>query len=113
MITRVWRGRTSAAKADAYESFLKETAYPDYGRVPGNRGWILLRRPAAEETEFLFVSFWDSMDAVRRYAGDDPERPKYYAEDKAALLELPEKVEHFEIVDSKIDGLTSARRSSS
>ena len=39
MIIRVWRGQTSAADADKYERFLKETAYPDYGEVPGNRGW--------------------------------------------------------------------------
>ena len=45
MITRVWRGRTSLTRADAYEAFLKETAYPDYGDVDGNRGWLLLRRP--------------------------------------------------------------------
>lgn len=102
MITRVWRGRTSAAKADAYEKFLKETAYPDYGEVAGNRGWLLLRRPGADSVEFMFVSFWDSMDALRKYAGDNPERPKYYPEDRAALLELPERADHYQVIDSQI-----------
>lgn len=102
MITRVWRGRTSAARADEYEEFLKRTAYPDYGDVPGNNGWILLRRNDADSVEFMFVSFWKSMDAVRQYAGDHPERPKYYPEDKAALLELPERVEHFETIDAQV-----------
>ena len=102
MITRVWRGRTSESSADGYERFLKETAYPDYGDVEGNRGWLLLRRPGDGCVEFVFVSFWDSMDALRRYAGPDPERPKYYAQDRAALLELPERVEHFEVVDAQI-----------
>jgi heme-degrading monooxygenase HmoA len=64
MIIRVWRGRTAVADADRYEHFLKETAYPDYGEVPGNRGWILLRRSVSESVEFMFVSFWDSMDAL-------------------------------------------------
>jgi heme-degrading monooxygenase HmoA len=99
MIARVWRGKTSAAKADAYEAFLKRTARPDYGGVAGNRGWVLLRRAAAEEVEFMFVSFWESMEAVRRYAGADPERPNYYPEDLAALLELPERADHYELVD--------------
>lgn len=99
MIVRVWRGRTSADKADGYERFLKETAYPDYGGVPGNRGWMLLRRPQADAIEFMFVSFWDSMDALRAYTGGDPERPKYYPEDRAALLEPPERVEHYDVVD--------------
>lgn len=99
MIIRVWRGRTSAADADTYERFLKETAYPDYGEVPGNRGWILLRRGVSDNVEFMFVSFWDSMEALADYTGGDPERPKYYPEDRAALLELPEGVEHYQVVD--------------
>src|SRR5262245_34744290 len=99
MIVRVWRGKTSVPKADDYQHFLKETAYPDYGGVRGNRGWILLRRPVADAVEFMFVSFWDSTEALVEYTGGDPERPKYYPEDRAALLELPEAVEHFDVVD--------------
>jgi heme-degrading monooxygenase HmoA len=102
MITRVWRGSTSLASADGYEAFLKETAYPDYGGVEGNRGWLLLRRATKDSVEFMFVSFWDSMEALRRYAGPDPERPKYYPEDKAALLELPERADHYDVVDAQI-----------
>lgn len=96
MIIRVWRGRTSTANADGYERFLKEMAYPDYGEVPGNRGWILLRRSASDAVEFMFVSFWDS---IAEYTEDDPERPKYYPQDRAALLELPQGVEHYQVVD--------------
>ena len=99
MISRVWRGKTSDERADEYEDFLRRTAYPDYGEVEGNRGWVLLRRADGEEVEFMFVSFWESMDALRRYAGDDIERPKYYPEDRAALLELPDHAEHFDVVD--------------
>jgi heme-degrading monooxygenase HmoA len=99
MIVRVWRGKSRAASADAYEKFLQETAYPDYGEVKGNRGWKLLRRPLGETVEFIFVSFWESMDAVSRYTEGDPNRPKYHPEDRAALLDLPDRVDHFEIVD--------------
>ena len=98
MITRVWRGRTSPEKADGYEAFLKKMAYPDYGDVPGNRGWLLLRRPAGDAVEFAFVSFWDSMEALRRYTGGDPERPKYYPEDREFLLEFEPGVVHYEVV---------------
>lgn len=77
MISRVWRGKTSIERADEYEDFLRRTAYPDYGGVEGNRGWILLRRADGDAVEFMFVSFWESMDALRRYAGDDTERPKW------------------------------------
>jgi len=99
VISRVWRGRTSKDRADNYEAFLKETAYPDYGDVEGNRGWVLLRRTDGDAVEFMFVSFWDSMDALKRYAGEDSEQPKYYPEDKVARLELPERAEHYGGVD--------------
>lgn len=99
MVVRVWRGRSNAANADAYEKFLRETAFPDYGDVRGNRGWMLLRRSLGEAVEFMFVSCWESMDAVASYAEGDPNRPKYYPEDRAALLELPDRVDHFELVD--------------
>jgi hypothetical protein len=103
MIVRVWRGKTSAAKAEGYGTFLREMAHPDYGQAEGNRGWLLLSGAGAESVEFMFVSFWDSMQAVAQYAGGDPEHPKYYPEDKAALLELPECAEHFEVVDVVLD----------
>lgn len=103
MIVRVWRGKSSAAKAAGYASFLRKTAYPDYGEAPGNRGWLLLSRAGADSVEFMFVSFWESMQAVARYAGGDPEHPKYYPEDEAALLELPQCAEHFEVVDMVLD----------
>lgn len=102
MITRVWRGKTSLDKAGPYAAFLERTAYDDYGGVEGNRGWILLRRATADAVELMFVSFWESMDALRTYTGGDPERPKYYPEDRAALLELPDAVEHYEVVDAQV-----------
>ena len=99
MIVRVWRGRTSADKAEGYKRFLRETAHLDYGDVEGNRGWMLLARDKADAVELMFVSLWDSMQAVARYTGGDPERPKYYPQDRAALLELPDRVDHFDVVD--------------
>jgi len=102
MIARIWTGRTRAADADVYGEFLHRTAYPDYGGVPGNRGWILLRRPAGEAVEFTFVSLWESMDAVHAYAGDDAEQPKYYPEDRKYLIELPDRAANYEVVGADL-----------
>ena len=104
MIVRVWCGRTSTAKAEAYKNFLREAAFTDYGDAEGNRGWMLLARENAATVELMFVSLWDSMQALARYAGGDPQRPKYYPEDRAALLELPDNVDHFELVDVQFHG---------
>ena len=101
MIARVWKGRTTVANAEAYGAFLQRTAYPDYGGVEGNRGWLLLRREEAGTVEFTLVSFWESMDAVHRYAGADAARPKYYPEDKACLLEPRSAAEHFDVLDAQ------------
>lgn len=98
----MWRGRTAVSNADAYGAFLRRAAFPDYGEAEGNRGWILLRRDNAGAVEFAFVSFWESMDAVRRYAGPEAERPKYYPEDRAFLLELPERADHYEVVEADL-----------
>jgi heme-degrading monooxygenase HmoA len=99
MIIRVWRGRTPIADAAEYERFLREMAYPDDGEVPGNRGWILLRHRVSDTVEFMFLSSWDSVEALAEYTGGDPERPNYYPKDRAALIELPEGVEHYQVVD--------------
>ncbi len=104
MIARIWTGRTSIANADAYGAFLHRTAYPDYGGVEGNRGWLLLRRPTADAVEFTFVSLWESIEAVHRYAGADAEQPKYYPEDQQHLLELPERATNYEVVGADLDG---------
>jgi hypothetical protein len=61
-------------------------------------------RSLSDNVEFMFVSFWDSMDALVEYTGGNPERPKYYPEDRAALLELPEGVEHYQVVDLQARG---------
>ncbi len=102
MITRVWQGRARADAAPEYQKFLRRTAYTDYGEVEGNRGWILLRRDLADSVEFMFVSFWDSLDAVHRYTGCGADRPKYYAEDRAALLELPERADLYAVIDAQV-----------
>lgn len=98
MIARIWRGRTAAADAEAYLDYLLATGLKDYQAVPGNRGLRVLRRIDGEVTEFLVLSFWDSMDAVRGFAGPDVETAVYYPEDDRYLLEREPTVAHFEVV---------------
>ena len=97
MIARVWRGRTPAAKADAYEAFLARTGLVDYRATPGNRGVLALRRLDGEEAEFLLVSFWDSFEAIKHFAGPDAEKAYYYPEDEAFLIEREPRVSHYQV----------------
>ena len=103
MIARIWRGRTPADKADAYLSFLERTGLADYRATEGNRGVLALRRVQDDVAEFTLITLWESMDAIRRFAGDDPDVAKYYSEDPQYLLELAPKVEHHEVAWHDLD----------
>jgi heme-degrading monooxygenase HmoA len=98
MIARTWHGRVPAEKADAYLDYLKATGLADYARTPGNRGVQVLRRIDGGVAHFVLTSFWDSLDAVRAFAGDDPERAHYYPEDDDYLLEREPTVAHYEVL---------------
>jgi heme-degrading monooxygenase HmoA len=103
MIARIWRGRTPADRSDAYLDFLGRTGFPEYRATDGNRGVLALRRVENGVAEFTLVTLWDSMDAIRRFAGDDPEQAKYYPEDPEYLLEMPPRVEHHEVAWMQLD----------
>jgi heme-degrading monooxygenase HmoA len=97
MVVRVWHGRTHTVNADRYTEFLQARAAPDYGSVDGLRKTLFLRRREGEVAHFLLVTVWDSMDAVREFAGSQPDRAKYYAEDDAFLLEKEETAALYEV----------------
>lgn len=97
MIVRVWHGRTSTQDADEYTDFMKRRAAPDYSSVAGLKKLYFLRRNAEDAAHFLLVTIWDSMEAVKRFAGDQPEKAKYYPEDDAFLLEKEETSALYEI----------------
>ncbi len=99
MIARVWRGITLAEKADAYVEYLNETGLKDYAKTPGNRGVTVLRRLQGEHSEIVLISLWESMAAVRAFAGENPERSVYYPEDEDYLLEMETLVRHYDVTD--------------
>ena len=99
MIARIWRGITQADKADDYLAYLQETGLKDYAATPGNRGVTVLRRVQGEHCEFMLVSLWDSMDAVRAFAGENPDKSVYYPEDDRYLLDMEPLVRHYEVAE--------------
>jgi len=99
MIARTWHGRVSAENADAYHAYLLRTGLGDYASTPGNRGVQVLRRTEGGVAHFLLLTLWDSLDAIRAFAGDDYERARYYPEDDAYLLEREPFVTHYDVLD--------------
>ena len=98
MIARSWDGLTKAEQADAYADYIRRTGFADLAATSGNRGVYVLRRREGDEARFRVLSLWDGVDAIRRFAGDDPERARYYPEDEGFLKRLEPKVEHFDVV---------------
>jgi heme-degrading monooxygenase HmoA len=100
MIARVWRGAVRREDADAYGAYIGETGLAGYAATPGNRGAWLLRRDDGALTEFVTYTLWDSLEAIRGFAGDDVEAAVYYPEDDRYLVERDLTVKHYELVDS-------------
>lgn len=98
MITRTWRGWVRQADRDAYVRYIEQTGMVEYAATPGNRGAYMLTRDLDDgRTEVVTISFWDSMDAVRRFAGPDAERAVFYPEDERFLVEREDHVTHYEV----------------
>ena len=97
MIARLWHGAVPVEKGDAYMRYLERTGVPDSKATPGNRGVYVLRRREGDVAHFVFVSLWESREAIRAFAGDDLEKARYYPEDRAYLLELEPTVTHYEV----------------
>jgi len=100
MIARMWHGRTKAAAADEYLEYLNRSGIPDYRRTPGNRGTWVFRRIEGDVAHFVTLTFWESRDAIRAFAGDDIQLARYYPEDKKYLLEFEPHVVHYEVFET-------------
>ena len=100
MIMRIWRGITSKEQADAYLEHLQQTALPALKDFKGQRGAWVLRRVHGDRCEFQLLSLWESLDAVRAFAGEEPERAVYFAEDDKFLLDMEPLVRLYEVADS-------------
>ena len=97
MIARLWRGEAKPAQADAYYRHVTGTVFPEVARLPGHRGAYVLRREVDGAVEFLVVTLWDSMDAVRAFA-PDPERAVVEPAAQAVLSRYDDFVRHYEVV---------------
>ena len=99
MIARSWRGTTAAARAQDYLAYLRDTGLADIQATSGNKGVQVLTRTRGERTDFTVLSYWESLDAVKAFAGDEPEVARFYPEDDEYLIDRELTVEHHEVVD--------------
>jgi hypothetical protein len=98
MIARRWHGRIPAARAEAYLRLMEEIGLPDYRSTDGNRGAWCLHRFEGDVVHVEMFTLWDDLEAIRRFAGDDLLKAKYYDFDADFLLEMEPEVTHFEVI---------------
>jgi heme-degrading monooxygenase HmoA len=102
MIARIWHGVTAKANADQYLDYLQQTGIPDYQATIGNLGVYILQRIEEDKAHFQLISLWESFEAIRAFAGSEPEKARYYPKDTEFLLELEETVTHYDVPVYKI-----------
>jgi heme-degrading monooxygenase HmoA len=99
MIARIWTGRVRTPDAAGYADYIRKTGFAEYGETPGNRGAWLLRRDHDGTTEFITLSLWESVDAIRAFAGEDIEAAVLYPEDERYLIDGESTIAHYEVAD--------------
>ena len=99
MIARRWHGRVPTAKAEEYLRLMEEVGLPDYRSTEGNRGAWCLHHREGEIVHVEMFTLWDDLEAIRRFAGHDLLKAKYYDFDPDFLLELEPQVTHFDVID--------------
>jgi len=97
MIGRVWRGVTLVADAEAYVTHLRRTTLPALKTIAGHRASYVLRRDSGATVEFVVITLWDSLDAIRSFAGEDPEAAVVPAEARRLLSDYDERAVHYEV----------------
>ena len=99
MIIREWRGRTEVARADAYVRHFRNVVVPELHRVPGFLGAYLTRHTLGDVVEYVVMTRWESMNAIRAFAGPIPERAVVEPGAVAALGSYDSTVRHYEVID--------------
>ncbi|HYL14025.1 MAG TPA: YciI-like protein [Terriglobales bacterium] len=99
MILRMWKARSTVEKAGEYVQHATKQIFPKLRAIEGHRGAYLLRRMLDGAIELVVLTLWDSMTAVRRFAGPEPEKAVVEPEAKAILASFDEHVTHFEVVE--------------
>jgi heme-degrading monooxygenase HmoA len=106
MISRIWHGWTTPGNADKYEALLKDEIFVGIQnrRIRGFNGIQLLRREVGEEVEFVTIMLFDSLDAVREFAGDDYGAAVVPGNARAILSHFDERSQHYEVRAERSDG---------
>jgi hypothetical protein len=97
LIARHWRGWTLVDNADAYEQLLRETVLPGLQAIAGYNGGYVLRKDGTQEAEFVVINFFESLEAVKKFAGNDYTAAVFEPEAKTLLTRIEPDAMHYEV----------------
>lgn len=106
-VARIWEGEVELTKADEYFRYLYNTGIKQMQGMPGNLGVQVLRRPVKTSTQFMVISYWESRDAIRKFAGQDIERAVPLPRDREFLLRPVDTVRHYDVFLTNVSKLQS------
>jgi heme-degrading monooxygenase HmoA len=103
MICRLWRGWTSPGNADAYERIVRGEVIPgiEARNIPGFRHIDLMKRELADEVEFQTLMWFDSLDAIKAFVGDDYSVSHVPPQARAVLQRFDDRASHYEVIDRR------------
>jgi heme-degrading monooxygenase HmoA len=104
MIIREWRGRALPSKADPYPAHFRSRVLPELLRLPGFHGAHLGQRRLGDRVEFLVLTRWQSMDAIRGFAGNEIAKAVVGAGAAAALIDFDASVQHYDVIEEVTGG---------
>ena len=97
MVARHWRGWTAVQDAAAYESLLRDKVFPQLRKLQGYKGGYVLRLDGPQEVEFVVVNLFDSLEAVKRFAGPDYKTPVFEPEARKLLRRIETVANHYDV----------------
>jgi heme-degrading monooxygenase HmoA len=98
LIARIWHGQTTAAIAEEYTRYLYENGVKKIEAIPNNRGTQMFREFDGGRCDFTVISYWDSVESIKQYAGENYEKTNVLPRDPEYLLEVEPKVQHLEVL---------------
>ena len=100
MIARTWKGAVHREDGDEYAKYKRKTGMPGYTRTPGNLATLMLRHDVGDRCEFLMFTLWDSIESVKAFAGEDPEKAIFHPEDDTFLIERDLNSSHWTVEEA-------------
>jgi heme-degrading monooxygenase HmoA len=100
MIARVWKGWTKTENADAYEKLLREVVYPELKTIEGYIGGYILRHDNKEESEFVTINLFESIESVKKFAGSDYDIPVFEPEARRLLSKVEPIARHYDVINT-------------